>query len=141
MGGGRELVAGRAAAGGVLDGVMPGSADLYFIAVNAGEGFVGSLGEQGLARRDASGEGRVNEVGFAAGDAEEFPFRVGDLLDEGVLDVAGRRRRFVEQAMRCDWPPVSSSSAWNIPFTNKNEKGDPLPGPPYLRVKRSTQPG
>ena len=69
----------------LAEGVVPGAADAGFVAVEAGEGFVERFTEEFLARGLLVGEGRVDDLGFPLRDAEEFPFREGDLLDQSMF--------------------------------------------------------
>ena len=56
------------------------------VAMQSSEGLGGRLAEQLLAIGLEAGHGRVDDLGFPAGDTEEFPLGIGDLLDEGILD-------------------------------------------------------
>src|SRR5688572_7933999 len=62
-------------------GGVPGAADLGLVTVQSSEGFGGCLAEQLLAMGLAAGHGCIDDLGFPAGDTEQFPLGIGDLLD------------------------------------------------------------
>ena len=65
------------------------AADLPFVAVEAVERFRRSFAEEMLAGGDLAVERGVEDFGFPAGDAAEFPLGVSDLVAERFLHGAG----------------------------------------------------